>query len=97
MFLSPVSSQYVPLMGFQFQPDIRITISPLKTEFLLNNIYKFSSYLTENTLRLRYKDQTLNAVQGKKTLFIVRTIRNAQIHSVGRIYSNSVRTSQETH
>jgi hypothetical protein len=27
----------------------------------------------------------------------VRTIRNTQIHCVGRIYSNSVRTSQETH
>jgi hypothetical protein len=28
---------------------------------------------------------------------IVRTIRNTQIHCVGRIYSNSVLTSQETH
>jgi hypothetical protein len=27
-----------------------------------NNIYKFSSYLTGNTLRLRYKDQPVNAV-----------------------------------
>jgi pyocin large subunit-like protein len=34
---------------------------------------------------------------GKQSLFIVRTIRNTQIHCVGRIYSNSVRSSQETH
>jgi hypothetical protein len=39
---------------------------------------------------------------GKKSLFIVRTIRNTQIHCVGRMHSsvihtNSVRTSQETH
>jgi hypothetical protein len=29
----------------------------LTTEFILNNTYKFCSYLTGNTLRLRYKDQ----------------------------------------
>jgi hypothetical protein len=39
---------------------------------------------------------------GKQSLFIVRTIRNTQIHSGGRmqssaIYTNPVRTSQETH
>jgi hypothetical protein len=37
-------------------------LNPLKTEFLLNNIYKFSSYLTGNILRLRYKAQLVNAV-----------------------------------
>jgi hypothetical protein len=36
--------------------------NPLKTEFLLNSIYESSSYLTGNTLRLRYKDQPVNAV-----------------------------------
>jgi hypothetical protein len=36
---------------------------PLKTEFHLNNIYKFSSYLTGNTLRLHYKAQPVNAVR----------------------------------
>jgi hypothetical protein len=36
--------------------------SKLKTEFLLINIYKFNSYLTGNTLRLRYKAQPVNAV-----------------------------------
>jgi hypothetical protein len=46
-----------------------------KTEFLLNNIYiKFSSYLRGNTLRLRYKDQLVNAVSEGKSLFILRTI-----------------------
>jgi hypothetical protein len=35
--------------------------SPLKTEFLLNNISKSNSYLTGNTLRLHYKAQPVNA------------------------------------
>jgi hypothetical protein len=34
----------------------------LKTEFLHNFIYKYSPYLTGNTLRLRYKCQPVNAV-----------------------------------
>jgi hypothetical protein len=38
------------------------TINPLKTEFLINNTYKFSPYLTGNTLRHRYKDQPVNVV-----------------------------------
>jgi hypothetical protein len=33
----------------------------LKSE-LLNSVYKFSSYLTGNTLRLGYKAQPVNAV-----------------------------------
>jgi hypothetical protein len=45
----------------------------LKTEFLLYNIQEFSSYLSGNTLRLRYKDQPVNAISGK-SLFIVRII-----------------------
>jgi hypothetical protein len=53
----------------------------------------FSPYLTGNTLRLRYGAQLVNAVLGKQSLFIVRTIRNTQIHCV----ETSVRTSQETH
>jgi hypothetical protein len=39
-------------------------LNPLRNEFLLNNIYKFSPYLTGNTLRLRYRDQSVNAVRG---------------------------------
>jgi hypothetical protein len=35
---------------------------PLKTDFLLNITYKFSLYLTGNTLRLHYKAQPVNAV-----------------------------------
>jgi hypothetical protein len=30
--------------------------------FLVNNIYNFSSYLTGNKLRLRYRDQAVNFV-----------------------------------
>jgi hypothetical protein len=33
--------------------------NPLKTEFLLNAIQKCSSYLTGNTLRLHYGDQSV--------------------------------------
>jgi hypothetical protein len=36
--------------------------NPLNTELRLNDIYKCSSYLTGNTLRLRYRDQPVNAV-----------------------------------
>jgi hypothetical protein len=39
-------------------------LNPLKTEFLLNNIYKSSSYLTGNTSRLHYKAKPVNAVWG---------------------------------
>jgi hypothetical protein len=42
----------------------KINFNPLKTEFLPNNIYKFSSYLAGNTLRLYYKAQPVNAVWG---------------------------------
>jgi hypothetical protein len=38
--------------------------SLLKTELLVNNIYKLSLYLTENILRLRYKGQPVNVVWG---------------------------------
>jgi hypothetical protein len=41
-----------------------IGLNPLKTEFFLNNIYKFSVYLTGNTLRLHYKAQPVNAIWG---------------------------------
>jgi hypothetical protein len=41
-----------------------VKFNPIKTGFLLNNIYKFSSYLTRNTLRLHYKAQPVNTVWG---------------------------------
>jgi hypothetical protein len=44
------------LSFFKFIAEIR------KEEVHLSKIYKFSSYLTGNTLRLRYKDQPVNAV-----------------------------------
>jgi hypothetical protein len=37
-------------------------INLLKAKRVLNNIYGFSSYLTGNILRLRYKVQPVNAV-----------------------------------
>jgi hypothetical protein len=36
----------------------------LKNEFIINNIQKFRSHLTGNTLRLRYKDKTVKAAYG---------------------------------
>jgi hypothetical protein len=39
-----------------------VSFNPLKTEFLPNSIYKLSSYLTGNTLRLHYEAQPINAV-----------------------------------
>jgi hypothetical protein len=48
------------------KPEYKVTPYPsneiIKGQILKNNIYKFSSYLTENTLRLRYRDQRVNAV-----------------------------------
>jgi hypothetical protein len=39
-----------------------LIFNPLKTEFLHSFIYKSSSYLTGNTIRLHYKAQPVNAV-----------------------------------
>jgi hypothetical protein len=41
--------------------------------------------LTENLIRLRYKTQPVNAVWGKRSLFIVRTIRVTQICTLPNI------------
>jgi hypothetical protein len=76
--VSPASSHYT---------NCSIFINSTKTEFLLDNIQKFSSYLTGNTLRLRYRDRSVNAVYGEKCLFTGWTIRNTQIHCVGRMQS----------
>jgi hypothetical protein len=43
---------------------------PLKPEIHLNNIYKFSPYLTGNTLHLRYKAQPVNAVSGNSRCLV---------------------------
>jgi hypothetical protein len=41
-------------------------------------------------LRINTVVFTVNAVRGEKSLFIVRTIRNIQIHCVGRMQSFSM-------
>jgi hypothetical protein len=46
----------------QYTDNFHFELNPLKIEFLLNNIYKFSLYLTENTLPLCYKYQLVNAI-----------------------------------
>jgi hypothetical protein len=48
----------------QISESIPYQILFLKTEFLLNNIYKYSPNLTGNTLRLHYKSKPVNAVWG---------------------------------
>jgi hypothetical protein len=53
-------------------------LNTIKTKFLLHNIKELSPYLTGNTLRLRYKAQQ------------VRTIRNTQTRSVGRMQSSAL-------
>jgi hypothetical protein len=42
----------------------------------LNIIWRSSSYLTGNVLRLRYKDQPVNSVQGDVSVHCERVIRN---------------------
>jgi hypothetical protein len=49
---------------FQFLSIISI-LTHLKTEFLPNSEYKFSSFLTGNTLLLHYMYQPVNAVKEK--------------------------------
>jgi hypothetical protein len=43
---------------------VLVVVNPLKTEFLLSDIYRSSLYLTGNTLRLHYRAQPVNAVWG---------------------------------
>jgi hypothetical protein len=50
------------LVGMIFIYFDTFAVNPLKTELFLNNVKKFSSYLTGNTSRLRYKEQPVNAV-----------------------------------
>jgi hypothetical protein len=52
--------------------------------------YKLSSYLTGNTLRLRYKAQPVNYVWGNSRCLLLRIVWNTEIHCVGRLHSFSV-------
>jgi hypothetical protein len=54
---SPSISRPTPLMKI-------VRFNPLKTESLLNDIYKSSPYLTGNTSRHRYKAQPVNTAWG---------------------------------
>jgi hypothetical protein len=55
--LSQLNPVYILRLYFYY-----IRFNTLKTECFLDNIYKSSSYLTGNTLRLCYKVQPINAV-----------------------------------
>jgi hypothetical protein len=41
---------------------IFVVFYSLNTKFLLNNVHKFSSYITGNTIRLPYSDKHFNSV-----------------------------------
>jgi hypothetical protein len=69
-------------------------LKPLKTAFLLYNIYKFSSYLTGNTLRHRYKAQPVNAVWGNSRCLLWEPYGT---HKYTVWAECRVRTRQETH
>jgi hypothetical protein len=66
--VSCTNAEIVPRLGddrFLRNPfRFVVHLNPLKSEYLLNNIYKCSPYLTGNTLRLHYKAQPVNAVWG---------------------------------
>jgi hypothetical protein len=61
-----------------------MNINPLETEFLLNNIYESSSYLTGSTSRLGYKAQPVNAVLGNSRCLLWEPY-GTQMHYVGRM------------
>jgi hypothetical protein len=65
------------------------------------NIYKSSSYLTGNKLRLRYKAQPVNAVWGNSRCLFWEPYGTHKYNVWAEcrvlIYTSPVRTSQETH
>jgi hypothetical protein len=55
----------------QVKQDMQIQdIKPLKTNVNLNHISRFGSYRAVNIFRLRYKNESRNAIKGnKRSLF----------------------------
>lgn len=45
-----------------------------KTKFFLNNLERLISCITQNTLRIHYKDKPVDAIVEKKSLFTLRII-----------------------
>jgi hypothetical protein len=62
--------------------DVNLETSRIKTEFILIIVYKFTLYLTGNTLRSGTKTNRLKLF-GETNAVYWRTIRNTQIHFVG--------------
>jgi hypothetical protein len=50
---------YLLSMSLAVPPGL---LTLINTRFLINNIYKFRSYLTEHTLCIPYEDRTVNAI-----------------------------------
>jgi hypothetical protein len=70
----------IPLLLFQLEGNQQFVYLYLWHYSLTLIKYKinllFSSYRAVNTLRLGYETQPINAVQGKKKLFVLRSIQN---------------------
>jgi hypothetical protein len=58
--------QMTPCHHVSSSCEIWLAFNPLKSELHLNNIYKYSSNGTGNSLRLHHKGQPLNALKGHK-------------------------------
>ena len=69
----------VPPYVFLVQRQIHLNVShALHPEIRLNDIYKFRSYLTENTVDLHYKDQLANVVHGNNCRLLWELCENIQ-------------------
>lgn len=68
----------VPPYVFGVQRQLHLNVFPaLHPEIRLNDIYKFRSYLTENTVDLHYEDQLAN-VQGNNCRLLWELCENIQ-------------------
>jgi hypothetical protein len=65
-------------------------LNDLKHDFQLSNILKFNFLVHRKHITSPLQRSTCLCCLGKQSLFIVRTIRNTQIHCVGRMQSFSM-------
>jgi len=71
---------------FLVQRQLHLNVShALHPEIRLNDIYKFGSYLIENTLVLHYQDQLVNVLQGNYCLCCGNYGNTYRIHGLGKI------------
>jgi len=69
----------VPPYVFLVKRQLHLNVShALHPEIRLNDIYKFRSYLTENTVVLHYQDQLANVVHGNYCRLLWELCENTQ-------------------